>query len=33
VREIFSSQPGPAPVEQADILTRIRRFFGLRAKG
>src|SRR5437588_1490119 len=33
VREIFSAQPGPAPVEQADILTRIRRFFGPRAKG
>jgi CRP-like cAMP-binding protein len=32
VREIFSAQAGPLPIEQADILTRIRRFFGLRAK-
>ena len=33
VREIFSALPAAAAVEQADILTRIRRFFGLRAKG
>jgi len=33
VREIFSAQPGPSPVEQADLVSRIRRFFGLRAKG
>ena len=32
VREIFSAQPAATAAEQADILTRIRRFFGLRAK-
>jgi len=32
VREIFAAQPGPSAIEQADLLTRIRRFFGLRAK-
>jgi small-conductance mechanosensitive channel len=30
VREAFATQPGPAPVEQFDLLGRIRRFFGLR---
>jgi CRP-like cAMP-binding protein len=29
VREMFATQPDPASVEQADVLTRIRRFFGL----
>ena len=33
VREVFATQPMPAQNEQADLLTRIRRFFGLRAKG
>jgi CRP-like cAMP-binding protein len=32
VREIFAAQPGPMPVEQADLVSRIRRFFGLGAK-
>jgi small-conductance mechanosensitive channel len=32
VREAFALQPGPASVEQVDLLGRIRRFFGLRAK-
>jgi small-conductance mechanosensitive channel len=32
VRELFSAQPAPAALEQADLLTRIRRFFGLRAR-
>jgi small-conductance mechanosensitive channel len=32
VREIFSAQPVRSAAEQADLLTRIRRFFGLRAK-
>jgi small-conductance mechanosensitive channel len=30
VREAFATQPGPAPVEQFDLLARIRRFFGIR---
>ena len=30
VREAFATQPGPAVSEQADLLSRIRRFFGLR---
>ena len=30
VREAFATQPGPATVEQFDLLGRIRRFFGLR---
>jgi small-conductance mechanosensitive channel/CRP-like cAMP-binding protein len=30
VREQFASQPGLATVEQRDLLSRIRRFFGLR---
>jgi len=30
VREQFASQPGLASVEQRDLLSRIRRFFGLR---
>jgi CRP-like cAMP-binding protein len=30
VREAFATQPGTATVEQSDLLTRIRRFFGLR---
>jgi small-conductance mechanosensitive channel len=30
VREAFATQPGPATTEQGDLLTRIRRFFGLR---
>jgi small-conductance mechanosensitive channel len=33
VREAFAAQPGPVAAEQADLLGRIRRFFGLRAKG
>ena len=32
VREVFTTQPMPAQNEQADLLTRIRRFFGLRVK-
>jgi len=32
VREVFATQPMAAQNEQADLLTRIRRFFGLRAK-
>ena len=32
VREVYTTQPMQVPSEQADILTRIRRFFGLRAK-
>ena len=32
VREVYTTQPMQVPTEQADILTRIRRFFGLRAK-
>jgi len=32
VREAFAAQPGPANLEQVDLLGRIRRFFGLRAK-
>lgn len=32
VREVYTTQPMPVPTEQADILSRIRRFFGLRAK-
>src|SRR5690242_10652929 len=32
VREVYTTQPMAVPTEQADILTRIRRFFGLRAK-
>jgi small-conductance mechanosensitive channel len=32
VREVFTTQPMQVPTEQGDILTRIRRFFGLRAK-
>ncbi|MFN2644689.1 MAG: cyclic nucleotide-binding domain-containing protein [Burkholderiales bacterium] len=32
VREIFAAQPAATAVAQADLLTRIRRFFGLRAK-
>ncbi|HEY5897376.1 MAG TPA: mechanosensitive ion channel family protein [Burkholderiales bacterium] len=31
VREAFATQPGPVAVEETDLLTRIRRFFGLRA--
>ena len=30
VREAFATQPGPANVEEFDLLARIRRFFGLR---
>jgi CRP-like cAMP-binding protein len=30
VREAFATQPGAATSEQRDLLTRIRRFFGLR---
>jgi small-conductance mechanosensitive channel len=30
VRDAFASQPSIAVVEQSDLLTRIRRFFGLR---
>ena len=30
VREAYATQPGPALSEQSDLLTRIRRFFGLR---
>ena len=30
VREAFATQPGIAKEEQSDLLTRIRRFFGLR---
>jgi len=30
VREAFATQPGPAPIEQFDLLARIRRFFGIR---
>jgi len=30
VRDAFASQPSIAVVQQADLLTRIRRFFGLR---
>jgi len=30
VRELFATQPVASPAEQADLLTRIRRFFGLR---
>jgi len=30
VRELFASQPGTQSAEQADLLSRIRRFFGLR---
>jgi hypothetical protein len=30
VREAFATQQGPATSEQGDLLTRIRRFFGLR---
>jgi CRP-like cAMP-binding protein len=30
VREAFATQPGPVVSEQADLLSRIRRFFGLR---
>jgi len=30
VREAFATQPGPTPVEQFDLLARIRRFFGIR---
>ena len=30
VRDAFATQPGPTPVEQFDLLARIRRFFGLR---
>jgi len=32
VREVYTTQPMPAQNEQGDLLTRIRRFFGLRAK-
>jgi small-conductance mechanosensitive channel len=32
VREAFATQAGPVAAEQADLLSRIRRFFGLRAK-
>ena len=32
VREVFATQPMPVQNEQADLLSRIRRFFGLRAK-
>ncbi|HYL25603.1 MAG TPA: mechanosensitive ion channel family protein [Burkholderiales bacterium] len=32
VREVFATQPMAAQNEQTDLLTRIRRFFGLRAK-
>jgi len=32
VREVYTTQPMQVPTEQADILSRIRRFFGLRAK-
>jgi small-conductance mechanosensitive channel len=32
VREQFSSQPALATVEQRDLLSRIRRFFGLRGR-
>jgi small-conductance mechanosensitive channel/CRP-like cAMP-binding protein len=30
VREAFATQPAAAPVEAADLLSRIQRFFGLR---
>ncbi len=32
VREVYTTQPMAVPTEQADLLSRIRRFFGLRAK-
>ncbi len=32
VREVYTTQPMQVPSEQADLLSRIRRFFGLRAK-
>jgi small-conductance mechanosensitive channel len=32
VREVYTTQPMQVPNEQADLLSRIRRFFGLRAK-
>jgi small-conductance mechanosensitive channel len=32
IREVYTTQPMQVPTEQADLLTRIRRFFGLRAK-
>ena len=32
VREQFASQPGLASAEQRDLLSRIRRFFGLRGR-
>jgi CRP-like cAMP-binding protein len=30
VRDAFASQPSIAVVQQTDLLSRIRRFFGLR---
>jgi CRP-like cAMP-binding protein len=32
IREVYTTQPMQVPSEQADLLSRIRRFFGLRAK-
>ncbi|HET7365065.1 MAG TPA: mechanosensitive ion channel family protein [Burkholderiales bacterium] len=32
IREVWTTQPMQVPTEQADLLSRIRRFFGLRAK-